>query len=219
MLHTNTLALHPDPAQTRTTHTTYSHTLYILALLKHVRHTLHTHTLALHPGPAQTHTTHTTHSLTRSTSWPRSNTYDTCYILTHSLYILAPLKHIRHTLHTHSHALHPGPAQTHTTHTTYSLTRSTSWPCSNTYTAQHGVLLSSLSVSVSVLLSGRPHSDLCSSESLPGERRPAGRACVCHVSAEAPAAGLPPDDGASGPVPRGPAHGRGQPSNHWITDR
>ncbi len=58
---------------------------------------------------------------------------------------------------------------------------------------------------------------LSSSESLPDERRPAGRACVCYVSAEAAAAGLPPDDGASGPVPRRPAHGRGQPFNRWTS--
>ncbi len=142
-LHSHTLALHPDPAQTRLTHTTYSHTrstswphsntyythyilthsLYILTPLKHVRHTLHTHTPALHPGPAQTRTTY---SHTRSTSWPRSNTYDTHYILTHPLYILALLKHVQHALHTHTLALHPGHAQTRTTHTTYSHTRSTS---------------------------------------------------------------------------------------------
>ncbi len=173
-LHTHTPALHPGPAQTRTTHATHSHTrstswpcsntydthyilthsLYILALLKHVRHTLHTrstswpcsntydtrYTLALHPGPAQTRTTQATYSHTRSTSWPCSNTYD---ILTHSLYILAPLKHVRHTLHTHTPALHPGPAQTRTTHTTYSHTRSTSWPCSNTYDT-HYILTHSL---------------------------------------------------------------------------
>ncbi len=104
-------------AQTRTTHAT--HSLYILALLKHVRHTPHTNTLALHPGPAQ-------------------NTYDTGYILTHSLYILALLKHVRHT---HTLALHPGPAQTRTTHTTYSHTRSTSWPCSNTYDTRYTLAL------------------------------------------------------------------------------
>ncbi len=170
-LHTNTLALHPGPAQnTYDTGYILTHPLYILALLKHVRHT---HTLALHPGPAQTRTTHTTYSHTRSTSWPCSNTYDTrntlalhpghaqtrttyshtrstswpCsntydtgYILTHSLYILALLKHVRHT---HTLALHPGPAQTRTTRATYSHTRSTSWPRSNTYDT-HYILTHSL---------------------------------------------------------------------------
>ncbi len=157
-LHTHTLALHPGPAQTRTTHAT--HSLYILALLKHVRHRLHTHTLALHPGPAQTRTTHTTYSHTRSTSWPRSNMYNTHYILTHSLYILAPLKHVTtHATYSHTRstswprsntynthytlALHPGPAQTRTTHATYSHTRSTSWPRSNTYDT-HYILTHSL---------------------------------------------------------------------------
>lgn len=49
------------------------------------------------------------------------------------------------------------------------------------------------------------------SESLPGGRQhPAGRACVCHVSAEAPAAGVPHDDGPSGPVSRGWADRWGQ---------